>query len=49
MEDYLAWINWAQKIVSFRLEEGFETIRFVSHEERLAFVVDKIKYGFRIQ
>lgn len=49
MEDYFAWVSWAQKIVSFRLEEGFEAIRFASHEEWLAFVVDKIRYGFRIQ
>ena len=46
---YPIWINHVDKIVSFKSEEGFEQLHFSSHEEKLAFAIDKCSSGYRIQ
>ena len=46
---YPIWINHVDKIVSFKSEEGFEQLHFSSHEEKLAFAIDKCSSDYRIQ
>lgn len=46
---YPIWINHVDKIVSFKSEDGFEQLYFSSHEEKLAFAIDKCSSGYRIQ
>mgnify|MGYP000021393646 FL=1 len=47
--DYPIWIDHTDKIVSFKSAEGFEQLHFSSHEEKLAFAIDKCSSGYRIQ
>ena len=46
---YPIWINHTDKIVSFQDAERFEIMYFSSHEEKLAFAIDKCSSGYRIQ
>lgn len=43
------WINWADHIVSFHAEDGYERIEFSSSEEKMEYVFHKSANGFRIQ
>ena len=36
-------------VVSFKDAEGFEIMYFSSHEEKMAFAIDKCSSGYRIQ
>lgn len=47
--DYFAWIDRCRRIVSFRFAEGFERMRFDTHEEMFSFVISMTNSGFRIQ
>lgn len=47
--DHLVWINYTDKIISFKETEGFELIRFNSREEKMTFSLGKCYSGFRIQ
>ena len=47
--DYLVWINYTDKIVSFKEIEGFDIVHFPSYKEKIAFGVDKCYAGYRIQ
>lgn len=45
----LLWINWANHIVSFHEEAGFERLEFSTYEEKMDYVFGKTSNGFRIQ
>ena len=46
---YPIWINHTDRILSFKSAEGFEQLHFSSHEERLAYAIEKCSSGYRIQ
>lgn len=46
---HCAWIDWANAVVSFQKAAGFEEMRFPTHNEMFAFVIEKSASGFRIQ
>lgn len=43
------WVNWETRVISFSDENGFEEIKFQTHEEKIKFAVDHINEGFGIQ
>ena len=43
------WVNWTRRIISFTAAEGFEEIRFQTHEEKFRFAIQKGNEGFAIQ
>lgn len=48
-EFQVLWIDWANHIVSFHEENGFERLEFSSKEEKMAYAFQKSFNGFRIQ
>lgn len=44
-----AWIDRERRVISFLKAEGFAELRFPTHDEMFAFVIEKSKSGFRIQ
>lgn len=46
---HFAWIDRKRRIVSFRYAEGFEEMRFATHEEMFSYVIGKTDLGFRLQ
>ena len=46
---FCAWIDRENRVVSFQAAEGFEEMRFSSHEEMFAFMIEKSTSGYRIQ
>lgn len=38
-----------ERVISFQKADGFEELRYLSHEEMLRFVIDKGSEGFGIQ
>lgn len=46
---YPIWIDHTNKIVSFKIAEGFEQLHFSSREDKLAFAIKKCSSGYRIQ
>lgn len=47
--DYLLWIDWKNKIISFKSAAGFEEKVFPSPEEKLNYALTRCAAGFRIQ
>lgn len=43
------WVDWDRRIISFRSADGFEELRYPTHEEMFAFAIDKGSSGYRIQ
>lgn len=43
------WIHWADRIVSFHPEDGYERLEFPSGRELMDYVFEKTSNGFRIQ
>lgn len=43
------WIDWADHIVSFHQEDGYERLDFSSNEEKMDYAFQKSFAGFRIQ
>lgn len=43
------WINWADQIISFHAEVGYQQLEFSSKEEKMEYVFEKTSQGFRIQ
>lgn len=43
------WIDWAEHIVSFHEEAGYERLEFPSQEEKMEYVFQQTSNGFRIQ
>ena len=46
---FTLWVNWETKVISFSKENGFEELRFPTHEDKLRFAIDRGKEGFGIQ
>ena len=46
---FTLWIDWNQRVVSFEKEEGFEELRYSSHEEMFRFAIERGNEGFGIQ
>ena len=47
-EEFAAWINKQERIVTFRDSEGFEKITFRSHEDKMSYVYNLCETGYRI-
>ncbi len=43
------WMNWDSRVISFSPDDGFEELRFQTHEEKLRFAIDRGNEGFGIQ
>ena len=43
------WVDWETKVISFSKENGFEELRFPTHEDKLKFAIEKGNEGFGIQ
>ena len=43
------WVNWEKRVISFTEEDGFEKLRFPTHEEKFKFAVERGNEGFGIQ
>ena len=43
------WIDWENRILSFREEKAFEKREFSTHEEQFQFAVERTGEGFAIQ
>ena len=46
---YAVWIDWGQRVVSFKKAEGFEELRYSSYEEMFRFAIERGNEGFGIQ
>ena len=46
---FTLWVNWETKVISFSPDEGFEELRFQTHEEKLRFAIARGNEGFGIQ
>ena len=47
--DFILWINWQTRVISFAEMQGFEKLHFFTHQEKLSFAMDRSNEGFRIQ
>lgn len=47
--DCAIWINWETRVVSFRKTEGFQELRYPTHEDMLRFAIERGFEGFGIQ
>lgn len=47
--DFILWVNWQARVISFGQVQGFEQLRFHSHQEKLRFAMERSDEGFRIQ
>lgn len=45
----MIWIDWDNKIISFKEAVNFETHLCATHDEKLLFALEKCASGFRIQ
>ena len=43
------WVNREAKVISFSPDEGFEELRFQTHEEKLRFAMERGNEEFGIQ
>ena len=43
------WVDWENRVISFRKAEGFEELQYTTHEEMFAFAIEKGFGGFGIQ
>ena len=47
-EEFVAWVNKQERIVTFRDSEGFEKITFRSQEDKLFYVYNLCESGYKI-
>lgn len=47
--DFVLWINWQDRVISFADVQGFEKLRFYTHKEKLSFAMERSNEGFKIQ
>ena len=47
-EEFAAWINKQERIVTFRDTEGFEKLTFQSQEDKLSYVYNLCESGYKI-
>lgn len=43
------WINHANRIISFRKEDGFGPRAFLSPDEQMQYALEKCSNGYRVQ
>ena len=43
------WVDWENRVISFSKENGFEELRFPTHEEKFKFAIERGNEGFGIQ
>ena len=48
-EMYSIWVNWEKRIISFEKVEGFQELRYKTHDEMFRFAIDRGNEGFGIQ
>lgn len=48
-EKHICWVNPAEKVVSFRREEGYLKTEFASRKELLEFVRLRVDLGYKVQ
>ena len=46
---FSVWVDWENRVISFSEENGFEELRFSTHEEKFKFAMDRGNEGFGIQ
>ena len=47
-EEYTAWVNKEERIVTFRETEGFEKLTFRTQEDKMSYVYNLCESGHRI-
>ena len=47
-QEFLAWVNKQERIVTFRDTEGFEKLTFQSQEDKLSYVYNLCESGCKI-
>ena len=47
--EFFVWIDWLNKVISFREVNGYEKKRFQTHDAMLNYVIERSSAGFRIQ
>lgn len=47
--DCVLWIDYTNRIISFRKAEGFEAKAFPTREEKIAYAFRECSSGYRIQ
>ena len=43
------WVDWENRVISFSEENGFEELKFRTHDEKFKFSIEKGNEGFGIQ
>ena len=43
------WVDWEIHVISFSEENGFEELRFPTHEDKFKFAIERGNEGFGIQ
>ena len=46
---YSLWVDWKNRVISFREAEGFEELQYPTHQEMFDFAIEKGFDGFGIQ
>ena len=46
---FFIWVDWKNRVISFSKENGFEELRFQTHEEKMLFAWEKGNEGFGLQ
>ena len=47
-EEFVAWVNKQERIVTFRDTEGFEKLTFQSPEDKLSYIYNLCETGYKI-
>ena len=47
-EEFVAWVNKQERIVTFRDTEGFEKLTFQSKEDKLSYIYNLCETGYKI-
>ena len=49
MKVFCLWVDWNRRVVSFEKVEGFEELRYATHDEMFQFAIERGNEGFGIQ
>ncbi len=47
-EEFTAWVNKEEQIVTFRETEGFDKLAFRTQEDKMSYVYNLCESGYRI-
>ena len=47
-EEFTAWVNKEERIVTFRQTEGFEKLTFRTQEDKMSYAYNLCESGYRI-